>query len=85
MSIEHAPECAAPGPRKLIRKKRVLELIPVSFPTLWEWMRQGKFPLPVALGDAPNAPKAWYEDEVIAKQESLQRVEYKPATEPTAA
>ena len=42
-------------------------------------MRRGEFPLPVKLGDSANAPVAWWEDELAAKQKSLQRVKHKPA------
>ena len=79
MPTEHAPERDAPAVRRLIRKSQLLDLVPLSFPTIWEMMRRGEFPLPVKLGSAPNAPSAWFEDEVAAKVESLERVEYKPA------
>ena len=79
MSIEHAPGRDTTGVRKLIRKRQLLELIPLSFPAIWEKMRRGEFPLPVSLGDGPNAPSAWYVDEILGYQGNLKRVEYKPA------
>jgi prophage regulatory protein len=33
-----------------LRLKHVLALVPVSKSTLWEWVRQGKFPQPLKLG-----------------------------------
>jgi predicted DNA-binding transcriptional regulator AlpA len=33
-----------------LSKKQVLEKIPVTSVTLWEWVRAGKFPKPRALG-----------------------------------
>ena len=82
MSPEHAPGRDAPAARKLIRKRQLLELIPLSFPTIWKEMRAGRFPLPVKFGDGPNAPSAWYEDEVCEYQAGLERAEYKPASAP---
>ena len=34
---------------RLLRLRQVLELVPVSKSTLWNWTRQGKFPAPVRL------------------------------------
>jgi predicted DNA-binding transcriptional regulator AlpA len=81
MSIEHAPERDAPVARKLIKKRELLEIIPLSFPTIWELIRREKFSKPVALGDGPNAPRAWFLDEIADYQENLKRAEYKPLTE----
>jgi prophage regulatory protein len=35
---------------KFLTKKQVLEKIPVTAPTLWTWVRQGKFPKPRSFG-----------------------------------
>ena len=78
MSLEHSPEQAAPTARKMIRKSTLLELIPLSFPTLWAMIRRGEFPAPVKFGTAPNAPSFWFEDEVSEAQERMARAEYKP-------
>ena len=80
MSIEHAPEQDAPAVRKLISKRELLSLIPLSYPTIWQLMRRGKFPRSVKLGDGPNAKVAWYLDEVSEYQASLERTELKPST-----
>ena len=50
MSLEQAPEQAASPARKMIRKSRLLELIPLSFPTIWGMIRRGEFPAPVKFG-----------------------------------
>jgi len=34
---------------RLLRLRQVLELVPISKSTLWNWTRQGKFPAPVRL------------------------------------
>ena len=79
MSFEHAPERNAPAVRKMISKRELLGLIPLSYPTIWGLMRRGKFPKSVKLGDGPNAKVAWYLDEVSEFQAGLQRTELKPA------
>ena len=80
MSIEHAPQRDAPAVRKMISKRALLDLIPLSYPTIWQLMRRGKFPRSVKLGDGPNAKVAWYLDEVSEYQASLERTELKPST-----
>ena len=52
--------------RKLLSRKQVLELVPVSRTTLSRWMAQRKFPKPTYIGDGNKAwQKAfWIEDEV---------------------
>jgi prophage regulatory protein len=45
---------------KLISKAEVVERIGVSFPTIWAWMRAGKFPRARELRGRP----AWIENEV---------------------
>ena len=82
MSIEHAPQRDAPAVRKMISKRALLDLIPLSYPTIWQLMRRGKFPRSVKLGDGPNAKVAWYLDEVSEYQASLERTELKPSTTP---
>ncbi len=80
MSIEHAPERDAPAVRKLISKQKLLELIPLSYPTIWQMMRSGEFPRSVKLRNGSNAKVAWFLDEVSEFQESLERSELKPST-----
>ncbi len=81
MSIAHAPERDVPAVRKLISKRGLLDLIPKSYPWIWKEMRAGRFPLPVKLGDGPNAPNAWYADEIAEHQANLKRATFKPLTE----
>jgi prophage regulatory protein len=49
------------APRKLIRKKQLLEQVPYSESYIWRLEKAGEFPERVRLG--PNAV-AWYQDEV---------------------
>ena len=47
----------------------------LSFPTVWNLIRKGKFPKPVLVtGKDPR----WFADEVAAWQSGLPRAEYKP-------
>jgi predicted DNA-binding transcriptional regulator AlpA len=78
-----APE--TPTARKLISKRELLQLVPLSYPTIWGMMRAGNFPRSVKITDGPNAKAAWYEDEVVAWQASRSRTELKPVAEAEAA
>jgi prophage regulatory protein len=64
---------------RLMNKAEVLEKIGVSFPTLWWWMREGRFPMPIRLGDGPRSRVAWHLNEVEAWIADRPRQEYKPA------
>jgi predicted DNA-binding transcriptional regulator AlpA len=50
------------SPARLIDKAEVLRRVPVSFPTLWAWMRDGNFPRSKNIG----GKVAWIEAEVEA-------------------
>jgi predicted DNA-binding transcriptional regulator AlpA len=45
---------------RLISKLQVLDRVGVSYPTLWQWMRQGKFPRSRELG----GKSCWIEREI---------------------
>jgi prophage regulatory protein len=60
MSLEHSP---ARGGVRILRQRQVLQLLGISSSTLWEWVRRGRFPKPIAIG--PNS-KAWLADEIDA-------------------
>jgi predicted DNA-binding transcriptional regulator AlpA len=47
---------------RLISKPEVLDRVGVTFPTIWKWMREGKFPRSRELG----GKAAWIEAEVEA-------------------
>ena len=61
--------------RRLLKKKKVLEVTDLSFPTVWKKCRNKTFPLPVMI----DGETRWYEDEIISWQESLERAKYKAA------
>lgn len=56
--VEPAP--VSTSPVRLIAKTEVLRRIGVTYPTLWLWMRQGKFPRSRELG----GKVAWVEAEI---------------------
>lgn len=45
---------------RLLSKPEVLDRVGVTFPTIWKWMREGKFPRSRELG----GKAAWIESEV---------------------
>ncbi len=54
-----------PSNPKLVFRKEVLARVRVSYPALWTWMRDGKFPLPVELvGSGQSDHVAWIEAEI---------------------
>jgi predicted DNA-binding transcriptional regulator AlpA len=52
-------ETIVDGPR-LLSKQEVLVKVGLSYPTIWQWMRSGKFPRSRQLG----GKVAWLSDEV---------------------
>ena len=80
MSIEHAPERDVPAVRKIISKRQLLETIPLSYPTIWQMMRKGEFPLSIVIGT--HGKIGWYESEVADWQTSceLEHVAYHVAS-----
>jgi predicted DNA-binding transcriptional regulator AlpA len=67
------------GPRVLL-KSQVLERINVSFPTLWAWMRDGKFPRARQMGKHT----VWLESDVNDWITALPIKEYLGDTEEVA-
>jgi prophage regulatory protein len=58
---------------RLIRKAEVLEMVGVSYPTIWRWMRAGVFPKPLATINR----SMWIEQEVADWIASLPRRQFK--------
>ena len=68
------------APCRLLTRKQLLEIVPFSYPTIWELMRRGAFPKALRIG----AQKvAWREDEVRAWIDSRPRQELKGDPEGT--
>jgi predicted DNA-binding transcriptional regulator AlpA len=57
-----------------LSKQQVLKKIPVTAPTLWAWVRQGKFPRPRAIFNKT----VWVAAEVEAWMEARPQRQYKP-------
>ena len=55
-----------PGQRLLFKPQVINLLGGIAYSTLWSWMRQGLFPLPIELGPPGKRTTtiAWYADEV---------------------
>jgi predicted DNA-binding transcriptional regulator AlpA len=58
---------------RLIDRAEVLSRIPVTFPTIWGWMREGKFPLSRNIGGRVG----WIESEVDEWIAGLPQQKYK--------
>lgn len=43
-------------------------MVPVTYPTLWRWVRDGNFPAPVRL--SPSGPPFWRASDILAWQKS---------------
>jgi predicted DNA-binding transcriptional regulator AlpA len=54
-------------PRPLLTKRQMLARVNVTYPTVWKWMREGKFPRARVLG----ARSMWFEAEVQAFIDAL--------------
>ena len=54
-----APESSAPGTR-LLSKPEVCDRVGRTFPTIWVWMQQGRFPRARDFNGRP----AWFEHEI---------------------
>ena len=57
-----------------LSKQQVLKKIPITAPTLWAWVRQGKFPRPRAIFNKT----VWIAAEVDAWMQARPHREYKP-------
>jgi prophage regulatory protein len=64
---------------KLLRKSEVLEMVGVSYPTIWRWVRDGKFPAPREIGGKDVRAVRWVQSEIEAWMEALPTRVYSPA------
>ena len=67
--------------RRLLLKAEVLDRVRVSYPTLWDWMKQGTFPRGIFVG----AKVCWFEDEVDAFLNARRRQVFKSDEQTDAA
>jgi len=59
---DKAAATAATIPSRFIGKPEVLNRVGASYPSIWQWMREGKFPRSRELG----GKAAWLESEIEA-------------------
>jgi predicted DNA-binding transcriptional regulator AlpA len=57
---------APPAGEHLLDKDEILALTGVSFPTIWSWMRQGRFPRSRVVGAGRSSKSVWLSNEVEA-------------------
>ena len=65
-------------PCRLLTRSQLLEIVPFSYPTIWELMRRGEFPKALRIG---RQKVAWREDEVREWIDSRPRQELKAKEE----
>jgi predicted DNA-binding transcriptional regulator AlpA len=51
---------------RLISRQELVDIVGVSFPSIWQWVREGKFPPPRKLGKGGRT--AWLESEIEADE-----------------
>ena len=61
----------------LIAKKKMLDRVGLSYPTVWQRMREGTFPRPVRISEGPNPQVRWFQEEVDAWVANRPRQVYK--------
>jgi prophage regulatory protein len=72
------PEVETTAPLdRLLTKREVCRVAHTSFPTLWQWMRQGKFPPPKVVGGR----SMWRASSVESWLNNLPVRKYKPTPE----
>jgi predicted DNA-binding transcriptional regulator AlpA len=72
---------AAQAPLRLLDRDQVCEIVNVTFPTLWAWMRSGKFPRSRVAG----AKSMWLSTDVEAWMRTLPMRRLKGDTDVEAA
>jgi prophage regulatory protein len=68
-------EAAAEPPLVFLSKAQVLKKVPVTPPTLWAWVRSGRFPKPRSIS---SNKVVWIESEVDAWMKAQPVPRYKP-------
>ena len=65
-TVKTVPPLSEPG--RLLSRTEVLEIVGVTYPTLWAWVKKGHFPSPRRLGftKQPQGRVGWIEAEVQA-------------------
>jgi prophage regulatory protein len=56
--------------RRFLRIRTVEQITGLKKSAIYERIARGKFPKPVPLGDFPNSPVAWPENEIIDWQQT---------------
>ena len=57
---------------RLLNKTEVLRITGVSYPTLWSWMRAGKFPRARVAGGSSKSKSVWRSDEIDQWMDGLE-------------
>jgi predicted DNA-binding transcriptional regulator AlpA len=52
------------GPPRLLLKSEVCAITGFSFPTIWQWMREGRFPRSRMIGNGGSSKSVWLSTEI---------------------
>ena len=52
------------APPRLLSKSEILAITNVTFPTIWQWMRDGKFPRSRVSGGSASSKSMWLSTEI---------------------
>ena|SRR5215831_21280506 len=61
-TVKQSGQLEAKSGSRWLDRRRLLEKVPLSYPTIWKQMKRGEFPAPVVVG----SKNFWAEDEVDA-------------------
>jgi predicted DNA-binding transcriptional regulator AlpA len=64
--VTRARQATNPALPKLLSKREIVAITGVTYPTIWAWMRDGKFPRPRVLGGKSCWPSAEIESWIAA-------------------
>lgn len=79
------PEKTAASPERLMGKAEILALTGVSYPCLWEWMREGRFPRSRVIGSGGSSKSVWLRSEYERWAAALPRRKLKGDADDTNA
>jgi predicted DNA-binding transcriptional regulator AlpA len=59
------------GPPRLLSKSDICAITGFSFPTVWTWMREGRFPRSRMIGNGGSSKSVWLSTEIDAWMATL--------------
>jgi prophage regulatory protein len=82
---ERAADKSQGPPARLLSKDDVCALVGVTYPKIWEWMREGRFPRSRVIGSKSNSKSVWLSTEIDSWIAGLPRRRLKGDPPPEAS